>query len=179
MSADSYKKTDPSIQDRRGRPITPLKKIADDLVIRPAAPGDYAELLEMMRDFYASPAVAEEISEETMQRCIADCLADRQDVWALILETDEQTAGYAMCTRSYSTAFAGTCVWLEELYIKENFRGRGFGSTVLTYLEMQSRESDDVVRLRLEVEADNKGARAAYRKAGYAEVPYIQMSREL
>ena len=68
-------------------------------------------------------------------------------------------------------------MWIEELYITPDFRGRGLGSAFLQYLEEHLPEG--VTRLRLEIAPDNEGARSLYLRKGFTPLPYEQMVREL
>ena len=49
---------------------------------------------------------------------------------ALIADWDGQTAGYALFFGSYST-WAGRRLFLEDLFVREPFRGRGIGTALL------------------------------------------------
>ena len=43
--------------------------------------------------------------------------------------------GYAMIAKSFSTEFGKPCMWIEDLYIREAYRGTGLGSKFLDYIE--------------------------------------------
>ena len=46
---------------------------------------------------------------------------------ALVVEIDDQIIGFALYYTSYST-WKGKCLYLEDFYLKPEFRGSGFGS---------------------------------------------------
>ena len=48
----------------------------DNIIIRNMKEEDSSEVLEMMKVFYASPALLSDPSEDVMKRDIADCLGD-------------------------------------------------------------------------------------------------------
>ena len=48
----------------------------DNIIIRSMKEEDSSEVLEMMKVFYASPALLSDPSEDVMKRDIADCLGD-------------------------------------------------------------------------------------------------------
>ena len=48
----------------------------ENVIIRNMKEEDSAEVLEMMKVFYASPALLSDPSEDVMKRDIADCLGD-------------------------------------------------------------------------------------------------------
>ena len=66
---------------------------------------------------------------------------------------------------------------IEEVYIREGFRGHGLGSEFLQFIQEEYR--DKAARLRLEVEDDNTGAIRLYERLGYRRLPYSQMIVEL
>lgn len=76
---------------------------------------------------------------------------------------------------TYSGEAGGLVVWLEELYIRESYRGAGLGGEFLQYME---RQFPQAARFRLEAEADNAGAMRLYTRNGYEILPYIQMIKE-
>ena len=90
-----------------------------------------------------------------------------------MIEMDETVCGYSMIAKSFSTEFGKPCIWVEDLYLKENGRGLGIGSRFFDYLEKQY---TDVV-YRLEVEEENDSAIHLYRKKGYGVLPYMEMKK--
>lgn len=147
-----------------------------NLKIRKMKQGDETEVLAMMRVFYDSPAVLHTSSDEVLKRDIADCISDMPYVSGYLFEVDGVVAGYAMTAVSYTTEYGGICVWLEDLYLKPEYRGKGLPNQFFMYLEEQYPEA---VRFKLEVEKENEFAIAAYQKNGYGISPYIEMTKEM
>lgn len=147
------------------------------ITIRTMKNKDTEEVLAMMRVFYDSPAVLHKASDEVLRRDIRDCVEDVPFVEGFVFEEGEQIAGYSMIAKSYSTEFGGPCIWIEDLYIKPEYRGSGIGTQFFAYLE--ELYQGKAVRLRLEVEQNNERAIEVYKKCGYQELSYIQMSKEL
>lgn len=143
------------------------------LTFRPMQRSDYDEVLEMMKIFYASDALLIHPSEEKLGRMLNDCLSDIPYLEGYILETDGQTAGYGILAKSYSTEACGLCVWIEDIYVQPEHRGKGLGSGFLAFVE--ERCSHSAARIRLEVEPDNARAIEVYRKAGFEVLGYTQL----
>ena len=131
------------------------------------------EVLSMMRVFYASPAVATNGSEEIFQADIDACIGDSPYAEGFVFETDGVLSGYAMIAKSFSTEYGIPCIWIEDIYLKPEFRNRGIGSQFFDYLQKQFPDHLQ----RLEVEEDNLPAVATYRKNGFTEMPYMEMKR--
>ena len=91
------------------------------------------------------------------------------------LEKEKEIVGYGMIAKSFSTEFGKPCIWIEDLYLKEGYRGEGIGSSFFQYFE---REYPNTI-MRLEVEEENKRAVAVYRKNGYETLPYMEMKKEI
>lgn len=145
--------------------------------IRPMENRDTEEVLAMMKIFYDSPAILHKALEEVLRRDIRDCVGDVPFVEGFVFEKENQIAGYSMIAKSYSTEYGGICIWIEDLYIKPEYRGSGIGTQFFSYLEEQYGEN--AVRLRLEVEKDNARAIGVYKKCGYQELSYVQMTKEI
>lgn len=147
------------------------------MTIRLLQPSDFAEVLSMMLPFYASPALLVHPSEEILRRTLTDALSDNPYLEAYGFEEDGMLVGYSMLAKSYSTEAGGRCIWIEDIYIKPEYRGRGFGTALLTFVEQRYR--GQVARIRIEAEPENGRAMAVYRKAGYEELGYTQLVKEL
>ena len=134
---------------------------------------DRSRVLEMMRVFYASPAVLSNGSEEIFESDINACLGDSPYLEGYIFENAEGMQGYAMVAKSFSTEFGKPCIWIEDLYVKDEYRGLGIGSHFLGFIE--DKYPDSI--FRLEVEEENDRAVRVYRKCGFEEIPYMEMKK--
>lgn len=136
---------------------------------------DRDEVIAMMRVFYDSPAVIHKSSDEILMRDFDDCVGDMPFLRGFMLEFDGDAAGYAMVSLGYTTEYGGVCVWLEDLYIKPEYRRFGIATELLAYIE---REFPDAVRFKLEVEQENEPAYACYFRGGYRMSDYGLMTKE-
>ena len=142
-------------------------------IIRAMEEMDRNQVLEMMRVFYASEAILSNGSEEIFEADFNTCISDSPYLEGYIFENGEEIQGYAMIAKSFSTEFGRTCIWIEDIYVKEEHRGSGIGSLFLDYVEKKYSKSV----LRLEVEAENKRAVAVYKKCGFEVIPYMEMKK--
>ena len=149
----------------------------ENVVIRSMNKDDYNEVLEMMKVFYASPALISDPSEEVMKRDIDDCLGDNPFIECFVFEDAAGVImGYSMVAHSYSTECGGNCVWVEDIYIKPEYRGKSIAGQFFDYLD--NLYGTEAVRFRLEVEEENERAVKAYRKAGFEKLGYVQMAKD-
>ena len=148
--------------------------MAMDYQIRPMTREDTATILDMMRTFYASPAVLTNGSEAIFEADVAECVGDSPYAEGYVLEADGGIVGYAMLAKSYSTEYGKRCIWIEDLYLLPDYRGLGIGSAFFAFVEKRYPDS----LLRLEVEEENTRARHVYEKCGFDVLPYMEMKKE-
>ena len=144
-----------------------------DSKIRIMQKKDKNAVLEMMRIFYASPAVFTDGSEEIFSSDIENCVNDNPYLEGYILENSNEIQGYMMVAKSFSTEFGKNCIWIEDIYIKEKYRGFGLGNK---FMEFICEKYKDCL-IRLEAEEENKRAVELYKKFGFTVLPYIEMKK--
>ena len=141
--------------------------------IRQIEEKDRQQILEMMRAFYASEAVFSNGSEEIFNTDITNCISDNPYIEGYVFENGNSIQGYAMLAKSYSTEFGKPCIWIEDIYLKDEYRGLGIGSRFFQFIE----EKYPHALFRLEVEAENERAVHVYKKCGFDVLPYMEMMK--
>lgn len=143
------------------------------LTFRDITPADHDLVIPMVVDFYHTDAVDHEVPVEIMERSFA-AAADPGDplLRGVLVYRDGEVAGYVYLTFCYSAEVGGRCVFIEEIFLKENFRGLGLGKEIMAWMEQ---EYPDVRRFRLEVTQVNQQAIRLYEKSGYKYLRYDQM----
>ncbi len=141
--------------------------------IRTMVREDKSVVMDMMRVFYASPAVLSNGSEEIFAADIENCVNDSPYLEGFIFEDVDKIQGYAMIAKSFSTEFGKLCIWIEDLYLEPESRGLGIGSLFFEYLEKTYKDCI----FRLEVEEENERAIHVYEKNGFAVLPYMEMKK--
>ena len=134
---------------------------------------DAATVIDMMRVFYASPAVLSNGSEEIFENDVENCVNDSPYLEGYVFEAGSELLGYGMVAKSFSTEFGKPCMWIEDLYLREEARGLGIGSKFLQFIAEKYPEAI----LRLEVEEENERAVKTYKKCGFEVLPYMEMKR--
>ena len=141
--------------------------------IRKMTSKDKNTVIAMMRVFYASPAVLSNGSEEIFEADVENCVNDSPYLEGFVFEENGEIQGYGMIAKSFSTEFGKPCIWVEDLYMKPEYRGTGIGSRFFDYLE---KTYTDCI-FRLEVEEENERAIHVYEKNGFAVLPYMEMKK--
>ncbi len=142
-------------------------------MIRKMTRADKPSVMEMMRVFYASPAVSTNGSDEIFSRDIDECTSESHYLEGYVFERDGELQGYAMVAKSFSTEFGKPCAWIEDIYVVPKFRGGGLGGAFLEFIQGEHPECI----FRLEVEAENEGAVRLYEKSGFGVLPYMEMKK--
>lgn len=143
------------------------------LTFRDMTPQDRELVLPMVKDFYHSAAALHPVDQAALERTFRAASDPAEPLLrGLVLLEDLSPVGYLYLTRCWSSEAGGACVFLEELYLKPEARGRGLGREVLSWLR---ENHPDARRFRLEVNPDNPGAARLYRRAGYGYLRYDQM----
>ena len=141
------------------------------MIIRQMIESDRGIVMDMMRVFYRSPAVLSEGSDIIFSSDIDACVGDSPYAEGFVFEEGGNAAGYGMIAKSFSTEFGKPCIWIEDLYILPEHRGKGVASAFIQ--SIKCKYPDAVVRL--EVEEENLRALAVYRRNGMQELPYMEM----
>lgn len=103
------------------------------LHIRPARKGDAALVLGLIRDLAAYEKLSHEVVA-TEQDIDAQLFGAQPRAEAVIAEYNGQPVGFALFFHNFSTFLARPGLYLEDLYVKPEFRGKGFGRKLLAHL---------------------------------------------
>ncbi|MGI9105406.1 MAG: GNAT family N-acetyltransferase [Pyrinomonadaceae bacterium] len=123
-------------------------------------------LISLMREFYA---VEHMTFDETAARSALDQILHNSAFGEVyLISVDEMAVGYLVVAFGFSLEFHGRDAFIDELYLRESYRGRGIGKASLQCAEEVCRR-EGIKALHLEVERVNARAQAVYRKAGYRD----------
>jgi len=89
----------------------------------PAIVADLELVLELMREFYASEHLR--FDTAAARRALQQLLKDRACGVVHLIHWDAEVIGYVVLTFGFSLEFHGRAALLDELYVREQFRGRG------------------------------------------------------
>ncbi len=103
------------------------------LSIRDAAPGDLDTIVRFVRELAAYERLESEVVATSGQ--FAEALfGPSPKVFALILEVDGQPAGFAVWFYNFSTFLGRHGIYVEDIYVRKEHRGKGLGRGVFEYL---------------------------------------------
>ncbi|HLV26649.1 MAG TPA: GNAT family N-acetyltransferase [Gemmatimonadales bacterium] len=144
----------------------------DDLLIRPATPNDVPTILALIRELAEYEKLPDQV--EATEALLHDALfGDRPSAEALMAmygpnggEGEEsKVAGYALFFHNFSTWVGRKGLYLEDIYVRPQFRGKGIGRALLSALAKIARERN-CGRMEWSVLDWNESAIGFYRSLG-------------
>ena len=101
--------------------------------IRPAKREEVGEVLQLIQDLATYEKAPDQV-EASRDDLLNTIFAKDPRVFCDLVEVDGQIAGMAIWFLNYSTWQAKHGIYLEDLYIKPEFRARGYGKALLKHL---------------------------------------------
>ena len=140
-------------------------------MIREINRSDKNEYIAMADSFYNSDAVSHPIKKENFEAAFDAAINNNLFIKLYILECEKSVAGYAAIAVTFTTEGGGKTLWLDELYVKPDFRGHGLGKELIHFLK----EDESVKRIRLEITPENEKAKKLYISEGFKPCEYKQL----
>lgn len=130
----------------------------------PATPSDIDTLIPLMKEYYAFDHLV--FVELKARAALHEMLNNHQLGMIYLVRVNNELAGYAAVVFIHSLEFHGRAAFLDELYLREDKRGKGLGRHVLEFLFDECRRLG-INALRLEVTHSNSVAENVYAKLGF------------
>jgi GNAT superfamily N-acetyltransferase len=103
---------------------------------------------------------------------VAALLADAAKGVYYVAEVDGTVIGQLMITYEWSDWRNGNIWWIQSVYVREDFRGRGVFRALFKHVEELAVATREVCSLRLYMHADNLRARRSYEHLGMMRTRY-------
>ena len=112
---------------------------ANDLIIRPARPADVGLILGFVRDLATYERLSHLVTatEETL---LDSLFGAHPGAEVLIAFERDVPAGFAVFFHNFSTFLGRRGLWLEDIYVKPQFRRRGYGRKLLLHVARIARQ---------------------------------------
>ena len=146
-------------------------------MIRRFEQADAEDYYSMAREFYSSGASSRSISDDSLYTTFALITSNSPYVQGYIFEYEGEPVGYALITLTYSAEVGGLVILTNEAYVLPEYRGMGFCSEFIRYLEDMFAEKAKL--LRLELEYTNLHAIELYQNMGFQAHRSMQMIKQL
>jgi len=104
----------------------------EQFIIREAEKTDVPVIYSFIKELAVYEKLLDEVtaSEDMLERN----LFEKKYAEVIIGELDSVPVGFALFFHNFSTFLGKPGIYLEDLYVKEQYRGRGFGKKLLSHL---------------------------------------------
>lgn len=142
-------------------------------MIRKFVPEDREDYIRFSTEFYNSSAVDKPVPREHFEQGFDEMMRSDVYVQGYMLVCDGNNVGYCVTMKTYSVEAGGITIWIDELFVLEEYRSKGLGRELFKYIEENGDKK--LRRIRLEVEFENGRAISLYKKMGFEPAPYDGM----
>lgn len=132
--------------------------------IRAARPGDEDDIVDLLLALAAYERLTHEV-DATPAKIAEVLFADSPRAFCEIAEADGEPVGLAIWFYTFATFRGKHGIYLEDLYVRPEQRGRGIGKALLGHLARRCAD-EDLVRLEWSVLDWNDPAIGFYRSQG-------------
>lgn len=108
--------------------------------LRRAGESDLALIMGFIRELAEYEKMLDEV--ETTEEILRVSMFEKNRAYALIAELDGVPVGHAIYCFNFSTFVGKAGLYLEDIYIKPEYRGRGFGKAIFSVLARIAVEED-------------------------------------
>lgn len=136
---------------------------------------DIDPLMELVEEFYQFENIS---FNEKIVKAFTALLGDDQFGFIWLICDRDRPIGYVALTFLFSMEYHGRCGFVDELYIRESYRGQGIGKRVFSFLEEFLR-SQNMRLLFLVVDHWNDRAESLYTKLGFQRAERHLMLKHL
>ena len=133
---------------------------------RPALLEDLDTLLDLMADFYGESDY--DLDRGLSRRALESLIGNPSLGAVWLLQYDGLSAGYVVLAVCFSMEHGGLCAYVDDLFVRSEFRGRGLGSPSMEALFAECRQRD-VRSIHVEVGRGNSQAKKFYGRFGFRE----------
>lgn len=105
-------------------------------LIRPARPDDVPVILSLIRGLAEYERLGHEVlaTEARLRASLFPAAGAAPQAYCVLAEVEGAAAGFALYFFNYSTFLAQPGLYLEDLFVRPEFRGRGLGRALILHL---------------------------------------------
>ena len=112
-----------------------------------------------MQQFYAVDNYSFDIKNS--KKLFEEFISDENMGRSYLILADNEIVGYTIITYVFSFEYKGKIAFIDELYIKETYRGKGIGSEIIKFIKNECHKLK-LKLIYLEVENHNLKAQKLY-----------------
>ena len=120
---------------------------------------DISTITQMMQDFYAIDNYPMDV--EVAKNLFQEFISNEHLGKSWLIYSENEIVGYIILTFIFSFEYGGKIAFVDELFIKETARGKGFGKEAIQFIQQEVPKLS-LKLLYLEVEPHNENAQKLY-----------------
>ena len=129
------------------------------ITFKPLEISDISIITKMMQDFYAIDNYPMDV--EVAKKLFQEFISNEHLGKSWLMYSENEIVGYIILTFIFSFEYGGKIAFLDELFIKETARGKGFGKEAIQFIQQEVPKLS-LKLLYLEVEPHNENAQKLY-----------------
>ena len=126
---------------------------------KPLEIADIEVITQMMQDFYAIDNYPMDV--EVAKTLFQEFISNEHLGKSWLIQSEIEIVGYIILTFIFSFEYGGKIAFVDELFIKETERGKGFGKEAIQFIQQEVPKLS-LKLLYLEVEPHNENAQKLY-----------------
>ena len=126
---------------------------------KPLEIADIEIITQMMQDFYAIDNYP--MNVEVAKTLFQEFITNEHLGKSWLIYSENEIVGYIILTFIFSFEYGGKIAFVDELFIKETARGKGFGKEAIQFIQSEVSKLS-LKLLYLEVEPHNENAQKLY-----------------
>ena len=148
----------------------------EDLQIWTTLNREFMEFIARESEFWSD---VEQTSDATFTKVFHEALGAPKLATLFLIEQDGEPIGYVTLQKTYSIWANGNIIIIDDLYIREEFRGQGIRTKAIEFIRDYTKKEDGK-RLELKSDITNVDAKAFYKAIGFQhqEMNVYMMSME-
>jgi ribosomal protein S18 acetylase RimI-like enzyme len=123
---------------------------------------------ELINHYMADPMGGATPLNKLRQLRLIDGLANHPTAEVLLAITEQKVVGLATCFVNFSTFNVASYLYIHDIVVLHDYRGKGFGRALMEKL-IESAQEREFCKVTLEVRDDNTVAQAMYKELGFAD----------
>ena len=129
------------------------------ITFKPLEISDISIITKMMQDFYAIDNYP--MNVEVAKNLFQEFISNEHLGKSWLIYSENEIVGYIILTFIFSFEYGGKIAFVDELFIKETARGKGFGKEAIQFIQREVPKLS-LKLLYLEVEPHNENAQKLY-----------------
>lgn len=106
--------------------------MSEKFTFRYAKRDDISLILQFIKDLAAYEKMINEVVAE--EKTLEEWIFDKQKAEVIFAVVDDEEIGFALFFHNFSTFLGRAGIYLEDLFVKPEYRGKGYGKAILKKL---------------------------------------------